>query len=103
MKLPLSYSLPRFFSVSVLFLGLVAMDISAAPTDDVYKLGPDSAPQPGVPQGKVSEWAQLPSEAYPGTLHDYCVYVPAQYDPAKPTALMIFQDGQAWVRLTGDY
>lgn len=76
---------------------------SAAPTDDVYKLGPDSLPQPGVPQGKVTDWARLPSEAYPGTLHDYCVYVPAQYDPAKPAALMIFQDGQAWLRSTGDY
>ena len=75
----------------------------AAPTDDVYKLGPDSQPQPGVPQGKVSEWAQLPSEAYPGTLHDYCVYIPAQYDKKRPAALMVFQDGQAWVRLTGDY
>jgi enterochelin esterase family protein len=77
--------------------------VIAAPTDDVYRLGPDSEQQPGVPQGKVSEWMQLPSEAYPGTLHDYCVYVPAQYDAAKPAALMIFQDGQAWVRTTGDY
>jgi enterochelin esterase family protein len=51
----------------------------------------------------VGEWAKLPSEAYPGTLHDYCIYVPAQYDASKPTALMIFQDGQAWVRPTGDY
>jgi enterochelin esterase family protein len=74
-----------------------------APTDDVYRLGPDSEAQPGVPQGKVTAWAKLPSEAYPGTLHDYCVYVPAQYDSTKPTALMIFQDGQAWVRTTGDY
>lgn len=77
--------------------------VYAAPSDDVYRLGPDSQPQPGVPQGKVTEWAQLPSEAYPGTLHDYCVYVPAQYDAAKPAALMIFQDGQAFHRLTGDY
>lgn len=75
----------------------------AAPTDDVYHLGPDSEPHESVPQGKVTEWAQLPSQAYPGTLHDYCVYVPAQYDPAKPTAVMIFQDGQAWVRAAGDY
>jgi enterochelin esterase-like enzyme len=56
-----------------------------------------------VPQGQVTPWAKLPSQAYPGTLHDYCVYVPAQYDPAKPTALMIFQDGQAFLRDTGDY
>lgn len=82
---------------------LASSSAIAAPTDDVYRLGPDSEQQPGVPQGKISEWAQLPSEAYPGTLHDYCVYVPAQYDPAKPASLMIFQDGQAWVRPTGDY
>jgi enterochelin esterase-like enzyme len=81
----------------------LALALPAAPTDDVYKLGPDSAPQEGVPQGKVTDWEQLPSEAYPGTLHDFCVYVPAQYDATKPTALMIFQDGQAWLRLTGDY
>ena len=86
-----------------LALALFTTLATAAPTDEVYKLGPDSEPQAGVPQGKVSAWAQLPSEAYPGTLHDYCVYVPAQYDPAKPAALMIFQDGQAWVRATGDY
>ncbi|MEO6244323.1 MAG: alpha/beta hydrolase-fold protein, partial [Opitutaceae bacterium] len=75
----------------------------AAPTDDVYKHGPDSLPQPGVPQGKVSDWVQLPSEAYPGTLHDYCIYVPAQYDAATPASLMIFQDGQAFLRPMGDY
>ncbi len=76
---------------------------SAAPVDDIYKLGPDSQPQAGVPMGKVTEWSELPSQAYPGTLHDYCVYVPAQYDSKTPAALMVFQDGQAWHRLTGDY
>lgn len=104
MKTPPKHSRLRFLSAAGLLIGLALTSIaSAAPTDDVYHLGPDSAPQPGVPQGTVTEWAQLPSEAYPGTLHDYCVYVPAQYDKAKPTALMIFQDGQAWVRETGDY
>ncbi len=82
---------------------LAVAPVFAAPTDDVYVLGPDSEPHPGVPQGKVSEWAQLPSAAYPGTLHDYCVYVPAQYDPAEPAALMIFQDGQFWVSPKGEY
>jgi enterochelin esterase family protein len=76
---------------------------AAAQTDALYHFGPDSEPQPGVPQGTVTEWEKLPSQAYPGTLHDFCVYVPAQYDPATPAALMIFQDGQAWLRLTGDY
>jgi hypothetical protein len=54
----------------------------AASINDVYLLGPDSEPHPGVPQGKVTDWEKLPSQAYPGTLHDFCVYVPAQYDPA---------------------
>jgi len=91
------------FSRIVLLAGLTGGLAHAASTDDLYTHGPDSEPHEGVPQGAVTDWAQLPSEAYPGTLHDYCIYVPAQYDPAKPASLMIFQDGQAWLRLTGDY
>jgi len=90
------------FSFALMF-ALAGSSLQAAPTDDIYQLGPDSAQHPEVPQGKVGEWRQLPSEAYPGTLHDYCIYVPAQYDGKTPAALMIFQDGQAWVRATGDY
>jgi enterochelin esterase family protein len=81
---------------------LLAGRMNAAPTDEVYLLGPDSEAHAGVPQGKVTDWEQLPSSAYPGTLHDFCVYVPAQYDPSVPASLMIFQDGQAWLRPTGD-
>ena len=46
--------------------------------------------------------ARSQSQAYPGTQHTYWVYVPAQYDPAKPTALMVFQDGQAFMNPNGD-
>ena len=81
----------------------IASRADAAPIDEVYQLGPDSEPHDGVPQGKVGEWLQLPCEAYPGTLHDYCIYVPAQYDSAKAASLMIFQDGHAFMRLTGEY
>ena len=76
-----------------LFVGLSWRTAYTAPTDDVYRLGPDSESHPGVPAGSVSAWAQLPSTAYPGTLHDYWVYVPTQYDASRPTALTIFQDG----------
>lgn len=89
--------------ISICLVVLALGAAGAAPTDDVYKLGPDSQRQPGVPEGKVSAWAQLPSEVFPGTLHDYCVYVPAQYDAAKPAALMIFQDGQAFIDPKGNY
>jgi enterochelin esterase-like enzyme len=94
-------SLGAAFAAVVISAGVAT--VSAAPTDDVYKLGPDSQPQTGVPQGKVTDWEKLPSTAYPGTLHDFCVYVPAQYDPAKPASLMIFQDGQAWLNPEGEY
>jgi enterochelin esterase family protein len=97
MNLRLSLLIP-----AVMIGALVTGHLSAAPTDDVYQLGPDSLVQDGVPRGKVTDWEQLPCQVYPGTLHDFCVYVPAQYDPAKPASLMIFQDGQAWIRPTGD-
>jgi enterochelin esterase family protein len=93
---------PRTPHCIVLAAALWAGCSFAAPTDDVYLLGPDSEAHPGVPQGKVTDWEKLPSNDYPGTLHDFCVYVPAQYDPATPASLMIFQDGQAWLRTTGE-
>lgn len=76
----------------------------AAPTDDVYKLGPDSAPQPGVPEGKVVGPLTLAStKAFPGTTRNYWVYLPATYDGSKPASLMIFQDGHAFVNPKGEY
>ncbi len=67
-----------------------------------YHLGPDSLPQDGVPKGEIRGPFTLPSQAYPGTQHTYWVYVPAQYDPAVPASLMIFNDGQAFMAAEGD-
>jgi enterochelin esterase family protein len=64
--------------------------------DSLYKLGPDSLEQEGVPRGKIEGPFTLPCKVYPGTSHTYWVYVPAQYDKAKPASLMIFNDGQAF-------
>ncbi len=77
--------------------------VQSAPTDDVYRLGPDSEAQPGVPQGKVLGPETLASQIFTNTTRHYWIYVPAQYDPAKPACLMIFQDGHAFVGLTGSY
>ena len=65
-----------------------------------YKLGPDSERQPGVPQGKVTKHTWT-SKIYPGTARDYWVYVPAQYQPAEPAAVMVFQDGGGFVAEDG--
>ena len=67
-----------------------------------YRLGPDSMPQDGVPKGEIRGPYHIQSKAYPGTQHTYWVYVPAQYDPAVPAALMVFQDGQAFKDPNGD-
>ncbi len=76
---------------------------SAAPPDDVYHVGPDSEPHEGVPRGKVVGPIALASKVYPGTIRDYWVYVPAQYDAARPARLMVFFDGHAYVGLKGSY
>jgi enterochelin esterase family protein len=70
--------------------------------DSQYRLGPDSLPQEGVPKGEIKGPFTLPCQVFPGTQHTYWVYVPAQYDPAVPTALMVFNDGQAFKHETGD-
>ena len=70
--------------------------------DSQYRLGPDSLPQEGVPKGEIRGPYTSPSKVYPGTQHTYWVYVPAQYDPAVPAALMVFNDGQAFKNPDGD-
>src|SRR5690242_20425394 len=87
----------------ILTLMLLATRALAAPTDDIYKLGPDSNVQPNVPQGKVVGPLTLSSKVYPNTTRNYWIYVPAQYDPKTPACLMIFQDGHFFVNTTGEY
>src|SRR5687768_2878938 len=79
-----------------------AQSPTAANPDAFYKLGPDSLEQEGVPRGDIRGPYTLPSNAYPGTQHTYWVYVPAQYSPAEPASLMIFNDGQAFKNPTGN-
>lgn len=58
-----------------------------------YPLGPDSQPQSGVPKGTVTKAILPPGKFYPGTPHNYAVYVPSQYDATRPAPFMIFLDG----------
>ncbi len=46
-----------------------------------------------VPKGEVSKYTFEQSKIFPGTVRDYWVYVPKQYDPAKPACLYVNQDG----------
>src|SRR5258706_11825739 len=85
----------------ILIAALIVMTLSgtlmAGALGDVYRLGPDSMQQKGVPQGRVIGPTTLPSNVYPNTKSNYWVYGPGQYEPSKPACLMIFQDGHFFV------
>jgi enterochelin esterase family protein len=77
-------------------LALALLMPSLAKAAEPYELGPDSQRHEGVPQGTVTKH-QWESEVFPGTVRDYWVYVPAQYDPQQAACVMVFQDGQWYV------
>src|SRR4051812_18059355 len=69
------------------------------PLPDVkYEHGPDSKPKDNVPHGKITDFDFKESKVFPGTIRHCSIYVPAQYDPAKPAALMVFQDGHTYLK-----
>ena len=83
---------------------LLLLAPAAARAADDYTFGPDSEPQPGVPQGVVTKYTFADSKVYPGTVRDYYVYVPAQLKPGGPAAcVMVFQDGQWYQSRTGEF
>lgn len=68
-----------------------------------YPFSPDSFRHADVPHGTVTTHVWKDSRVFPGTIRRYYVYVPAQYDAAKPAALMVFQDGHAYIKEDGDF
>ena len=74
----------------VLFSISALMSRAQEPRQDLkYPYGPDSFRHEGVPRGKVSthEWKE--SKIFP--------------DAKKPAALMVFQDGHAYIKEDGDF
>ena len=69
---------------------------------DMPAFTPDSYQQPGVPAGKLSDKIVHTSKIYDGMKADYWIYVPAQYDPKTPAALMVFNDGQWYTGRNGN-
>ncbi|MFP6765768.1 MAG: alpha/beta hydrolase-fold protein, partial [Planctomycetaceae bacterium] len=43
------------------------------------------------------------SEIFKGTIREYFLYVPQQYEKSKPAAVMVFQDGHTYVSETGQF
>ena len=72
------------------FTLLLAVTLGPAPAADDYTYGPDSSPQPGVPEGKITGPIKLTSEGFAGTERAYSVSVPAQYNPDQPAGPAAF-------------
>jgi enterochelin esterase family protein len=63
---------------------------------EVYETHPDSRENPQVPKGKIEQMPPWESKIFAGTRRDWWVYVPAQYTPEAPAAVMVFQDGNSY-------
>jgi gluconolactonase len=79
--------------VSLAAVGMSANLLNAA---EDYAVGPDSKVQPGVPQGELIKFEFTGSKIFPGTSREVTIYVPRQYDPAKPACVYVNQDGVQW-------
>jgi enterochelin esterase-like enzyme len=62
---------------------------------EVYTSPPEAREQAGVPKGTVRQMPAWQSRIFPHTTRDWWIYVPAQYRPDTPAAVMVFQDGSA--------
>jgi gluconolactonase len=49
-----------------------------------------------APKGEVTKYSFDKSKIFPGTIRDYWIYVPKQYDPGKPACLYVNQDNVQW-------
>jgi enterochelin esterase-like enzyme len=88
------------FLASIPLLAVLVVPLCAA---DDYTLGSDSQPKPGVPQGIITKFTLADSKIFPGTTRDWWLYVPKQYNPAKPACVMFFCDGGGMQNPTGQF
>lgn len=98
MHSPVSSPLARLLSAGFLTFALITASLTAAPE---YKLGPDSLPRDDTPKGALTKHT-FQSKIFAGTVRDYWVYVPAQYDRTQPACLMVVQDGGRRIDPKGD-
>lgn len=67
-----------------------------------YSFNEDSKRHDGVPKGMITKHVWK-STIFDGAIREYYLYVPQQYNPKEAAALMIFQDGHAYVNEEDDF
>lgn len=66
-----------------------------------YPLSSDSLPQANVPKGRLEGPFLFRSSVIADTVRKYWVYVPSQYEAAKPACVLVFQDGARAINPNG--
>ncbi len=93
--------MPENRIIVLIFVLLVLLAPKMAQAEE-YKLGPDSERHDDAPHGTVTKHVWH-SKIFDGTIREYYVYVPKQYDAAKQANVMVFQDGHTYVKENGDF
>ena len=79
----------------------LARTVKDIKSDGQYSLGPDSQQHAGVPEGKIQGFTPAESRIFPGFEHKWWLYIPAQYTDRKPVPIMVFLDGQGFMKRDG--
>jgi enterochelin esterase family protein len=88
----LRFSIAALLGVLLMAAAVQAQQAKQASPDDQYVPGEDSKEQAGVPKGEVTKYSWNESKVFPGTVRDYWVYVPKQYEAGKPACVFVCQD-----------
>src|SRR5690349_6593111 len=92
-KTKVRVKMKKIFFIASLLLSTI---VFAQQPEEHYPEDSASLLRPGVPRGEIIKFKFDQSKIFPGTSRDCWVYVPAQYDPAKPACVYVNQDGIQW-------
>lgn len=84
MKFPLIFLLTLFSTFSLFGQMEIRTNV---------ELTPDHYPQEGVPKGELKGPFNFHSKIIEGTVRQYWLFIPAQYEASKPASVLVFQDG----------
>lgn len=89
----------KLIKAAILFCLFFA--ITSYGQDTNYTVSKDSERHADVPKGTVTK--HVWKSTVDGSIREYYLYVPFQYNPKESAALMVFQDGHAYVKEDGDF
>jgi enterochelin esterase family protein len=85
------------------FLLPLILSAAVAFAADDFVESPLQRENPNVPHGTVTKMPEWESKIFPNTIRDWSIYVPAQYKPESPAAVMVFFDGHDYVNVKGHW